>query len=148
MSLTIRILAYVVSVMCLGISSCATTTPTPQPTLQAPSGTSPEVVAVLHEGNERFAQGRWGAAQIYYERAIQLAPQLAEAHYNLALVLERLGRHEEARDHYIEAANLAPGHKVIWNSPPLRRFGNVPVKSSDPTAAPVLPALGGIGGGY
>lgn len=137
-------------IVSFGLAACAATpTVPPQPTLQAPGGTPPEVVAVLDEGNARFAEGRWAAAQVYYERAIQLAPDLAEAHYNLALVLERMGQHEQARTHYLEAANLAPGHKVIWDSPPLRRYGNVPVKSSAPAAAPVLPALGGIGsGGY
>ncbi|RMH37782.1 MAG: tetratricopeptide repeat protein [Nitrospirae bacterium] len=148
MSRKVNVPTFLLAILCLAIGACATHTADPQPTLEAPNGTSPEVAAVLHEGNERFAQGRWGAAQIYYERVIQLAPDLAEAHYNLALVLERVGRHEEARAHYIEAANLAPGHTVIWNSPPLRRFGNVSVKSSEPTAAPVLPALGGLGGGY
>ncbi len=34
-----------------------------------------------------------------------------------------------ASQHYLEAANLAPGHKVIWNSPPLRRYGNVQPES-------------------
>src|SRR5207249_9219715 len=55
----------------------------------------------------------------------QVQPTLAEAHYNLALVIEILGDGATARRHYIEAANLAPGHKVIWDSPPLRRHGLV-----------------------
>ena len=117
-----------------------------QPTLRAPSGTSPTALAALNEGNQRFAEGRWGAAKVLFEQASKAQPDLAEAHYNLALTLERLGEPEQARRHHIEAANLAPGHKVIWDSPPLRRFGNVKAKKSDNAALPTLPSLGGAGG--
>lgn len=117
----------------------------PELTLRAPSGTLPAALAALNEGNRRFAEGRWGAAKALYDQAIRAQPDLAEAHYNLALTLERLGEPAQARDHYIEAANLAPGHKVIWDSPPLRRFGNVKASPKSSTTAPVLPALGGGG---
>ena len=114
--------------------------------LSAPSGTAPAVSRFLSAGSERFAEGRWGAAKVQFEQALKAQPDLAEAHYNLALALERLGDAEQARHHYIEAANLAPGHKIIWDSPPLRRYGNVPDKPVSNTSAPVLPSLGGGGG--
>ncbi len=120
--------------------------PLPQRTLSAPSGTHPSALTFLNTGNERFAEGRWGAAKVQYEQAVKTQPKLAEAHYNLALALEKLGDSEQARHHYIEAANLAPGHKVIWDSPPLRRYGNVPDKPRSNTSAPVLPGIGGGGG--
>ena len=43
-----------------------------------------------------------------------------------------------AKPHFIEAANLAPGHKVIWNSPPLRRYGNVPDAPAEANSVPLL----------
>ena len=62
--------------------------------------------------------------------------------------MDHMGDGAGAKAHYIKAANLAPGHKVIWNSPPLRRYGNVPDKAIDSTMSPVLPAgIGGAGGG-
>ena len=129
------------------IAGCAgDPAPVAQLTLQPPIGTSPTAMVALKEGNQRFAEGRWGAAKVLFEQASKAQPNLAEAHYNLALALERLGEQEQARHHYIEAANLAPGHKVIWDSPPLKRFGNVKVKKSD-AAAPTLPSIGGGGGG-
>ena len=123
--------------------------PPPQLTLNAPSGSNPAAIAALSEGNQRFAEGRWGAAKVLFEQAVQAQPDLAEAHYNLGLALERLGERDEARHHYIEAANLAPGHKVIWDSPPLRRHGNVQVKeeAGPPPKIPPLSGLGGLGGG-
>jgi len=77
------------------------------------------------EGNLRFAEHRWTAARGKYEEAIQAQPKLAEAHYNLGLALYRKGPVAAARPHFIEAANLAPGHPVIWNSPPFRKYGTV-----------------------
>ncbi len=83
----------------------------------------------MEEGNRLFAAHQWEAAKKEYEGAIEIQPSLAEAHYNLGLALMRLGDPNEARHHFLEAANLAPGNKVIWNSPPLRRHGNVQTKA-------------------
>jgi Flp pilus assembly protein TadD len=69
-----------------------------------------------------FAQHDWAAAKQVYLATIQADSTVAEAHYNLALALERLGEKAEARKHYVTAANLAPGNKVIWDAPPLRKF--------------------------
>ncbi|WP_454062316.1 tetratricopeptide repeat protein [Candidatus Nitrospira salsa] len=120
--------------------------PMPQRVLDAPSGTHPTALTSINKGNLRFSEGQWEAAIVEFEQAVHADPELAEAHYNLALALERLGDPERARQHYIEAANLAPGNKVIWNSPPLRRYGNVPDKPRENTTAPVLPGIGGGGG--
>jgi len=120
--------------------------PPPQLTLNPPGGANPAAVAAINEGNQRFAEGRWGAAKNLFEQAIQAQPDMAEAHYNLGLVYERLGDRQQARHYYIEAANLAPGHKVIWNSPPLKRHGNVKIKEED-RPEPKMPSLSGIGGG-
>ncbi len=129
-----------------GVGCSSQPKPAPQLTLSAPSGTNPSAFKYLGQGNARFAEGRWGAAKVEFEQAVKSQPELAEAHYNLALSLERLGEAEQAKQHYIEAANLAPGHKVIWNSPPLRRYGNVPDKPASNTSSPVLPGIGGGGG--
>jgi len=89
-------------------------------TLQAPAGTKPEVVQQLEQGNARFASRDWAGAEQAFRRTITADPTLAEAHYNLAVTLDRMGNQSEARKHYMEAANLAPGNKIIWDSPPLR----------------------------
>jgi tetratricopeptide (TPR) repeat protein len=111
------------------------------PTLKAPPGTASAVTAAVEEGNRLYRQRKWEAARAQYEAAIKAQPGLAEAHYNLALVLEILEGDEKARPHYIEAANLAPGHQVIWNSPPLRRHGDVE-SGSKPSRPLVTPAMG------
>jgi Tfp pilus assembly protein PilF len=90
-------------------------------TLRAPAGTNAAVSQQLQVGNQLVAQHDWNGARDAYVATIKAAPDLAEAHYNLALVLERLGDKTGSRQHYIQAANLAPGNKVIWDAPPLRK---------------------------
>jgi len=89
--------------------------------LPAPSGAKPEAAAEVEKGNALFASRDFAGAEQAFRQAIAADAGLAEAHYNLALALDRTGRKEDAKKHYIEAANLAPGNKVIWDSPPLRQ---------------------------
>ena len=89
--------------------------------LPAPTGTKPEAAAQLEKGNALFASREYAGAEQAFRQAIVADANLAEAHYNLALTLDRTGQKDEARKHYITAANLAPGNKVIWNSPPLHQ---------------------------
>jgi Tfp pilus assembly protein PilF len=102
----------------LSLAGCATN-PTPVTTvLTAPSGTKAEVASQLERGNALFASRDWAGAEQAFRQTIKADASLAEAHYNLALTLERQGKQTEAKKHYVEAANLAPGNKVIWDSPP------------------------------
>ncbi len=59
--------------------------------LNAPGGTAAAVTQQLEQGNRDFAAQNWTDAKTSYLTAIERAPALAEAHYNLALTLERLG---------------------------------------------------------
>lgn len=90
--------------------------------LHAPTGTNASVSQQLEHGNQLLIQEDWAGARQVYLATIQVDNTLAEAHYNLALALERLGEKAEAKKHYVAAANLAPGNKVIWDAPPLRKY--------------------------
>ena len=126
---------------------CASNKPAPLTVLDPPPNTSAQVQAFFTEGKRLFHEGRWGGARQQYQQAVQTQPDLAEAHYNLGLTMNHMGDQAGAKPHFIKAANLAPGHKVIWNSPPLRRYGNVPDKPVEATSNPVIPSIGGGGGG-
>lgn len=117
--------------------------------LPAPPGTVSSAALAMDEGNRLFRAKHFAEARAQYEAALQAQPTLAEAHYNLARSLDYLGDATSARKHYLEAANLAPGNKVIWDSPPLSKYGEEVDKlpAGDPNAPPVMPALGGLGGG-
>jgi tetratricopeptide (TPR) repeat protein len=61
-------------------------------------------------GVMREEAGDHKAAADLFARAVTLAPQDAEAHYNLAIALGGLDRNEEAIEHYRRAIALAPDH--------------------------------------
>ena len=52
--------------------------------------------------------GRQDDADLHFERALQLRPDFAEAHFNLANTRLRQGRPVEALEHYQQAVRLAP----------------------------------------
>jgi len=114
-----RILLTVV--FCVFAVGCSSQSNKVGTVLSAPNGAKPAAATQLEKGNTLFATRDYAGAEQAFREAIIVDPALAEAHYNLALTLDRTGHKDEARKHYIEAANLAPGNKVIWDSPPLRQ---------------------------
>lgn len=98
-------------------------------------------------GTREYQAGHYEEAKAQFEQAVVDAPASAEAHYNLGLALFALGATDEARDHFIQAANLAPGNKVIWDSPALRPYGSpepvVTKKKKDPSYSNQRPSFGG-----
>ena len=125
---------------------CASDKVAPFMVLDPPPNTNVQAQAFLTEGNRLFREGRWGGARQQFQAAVLEQPDLAEAHYNLALAMDHMGDQAAAKPHFIQAANLAPGNKVIWDSPPLRRYGNVPDAPAEANSSPTIPNLG-IGGG-
>lgn len=110
----------------LAIDGCQSA---PKPTLlPAPAGTNATAARHNDDGIHAYEHGQWDSAKQHFEAAIAASPELAEAHYNLGKALYRLGAMREGDAHFIKAANLAPGDKVIWNSPPL---SNVPVPEKE-----------------
>ncbi|NKB80474.1 MAG: tetratricopeptide repeat protein [Nitrospirales bacterium] len=137
----------IIGLLLMGLFACASQEKkSVQPTLVPPVGSQSSAATAMKEGNRLFALGQFDASKMQYETAIRAQPDLAEAYYNLGLTLDRLGNPKQAHAYYIQAANLAPGHKVIWDSPSLRRYGDVPESASSGGGTPVLPALGGLGG--
>jgi Tfp pilus assembly protein PilF len=108
--------------MTVMLAGCAADQKAPIETLRAPAGTSATVTEAMERGNGLFAAQDFNGAKEAYDAILKTDPSLAEAHYNLALTLDHMGDKTEARKHYVQAANLAPGNKVIWNAPPLRKF--------------------------
>ena len=114
----------IVLIMCSG---CQSTSP---PTLlSAPTGVIAKAAQHNEEGILAYKRNQWVQAKQHFEAAITAMPSLAEAHYNLGMVLYRLGAVREGDAHFTKAADLAPGNTVIWESPPLRHV-TVPEKAS------------------
>lgn len=110
-----------VSLSGLLLGGCATGDKrTLETALSAPPKSVPAAAAANEEGIKLFYARQWEPAKVKFEAAIQAQPTLAEAHYNLGLVYDALRNDREARKHFVEAANLAPGNKAIWSSPAFR----------------------------
>lgn len=119
-------LAVMIGFIGLALDGCAGGGNRPLETaLSAPPKSVPAAAAAIEEGNKLFYARQWEAARAQYETAIQAQPTLAEAHYNLGLVYDALRNDKEAYKHFVEAANLAPGNKIIWSSPAFRQYGDV-----------------------
>ncbi len=140
-----------VFVLVAGMAACSKNKAKPLVPLALEPGVKPQAVTLTEQGTQAYQGSQFDEAKQYFAQAVTEAPQSGPAHYNYALALNALGETASARKHFIEAANLAPGDKVIWNSPPLAPYGN-----PEPTIKSTLPqkipgrrgsAGGGVGGG-
>lgn len=79
---------------------------------------SEEAVGAGHnnEGVTHYEKGHWDVAQEHFKKAVGENAKLAEAHYNLALALDKLGNHGEATNHFKMALGLAPDNPSIKDS--------------------------------
>jgi Tfp pilus assembly protein PilF len=89
----------------------------------------PQATALTEQGTQAYQTQQFEEAKHYFEEAVAAAPQSGQAHYNYALALNALGNKEVARRHFLEAADLAPGDKIIWDSPALSPYGNLENKN-------------------
>jgi len=110
--------------MLVGVVACFKSKEKPLVPLALESGVKPQVVTLTEQGTQAYQAMQFDDAKNYFSQAVTAAPQSGPAHYNYALALHAMGDKEQARQEFIEAANLAPGDKVIWDSPALRPFGN------------------------
>jgi Tfp pilus assembly protein PilF len=101
------------------------------------------------QGIRAYQARQYDIAKGYFEQAVAAAPTSGEAHYNLGLVLYTLGEVGEARDHFREAENLAPGNKVIWDNPTMHQYGDpeptLKKSSKGKDFSTSKPSFGGMG---
>jgi tetratricopeptide (TPR) repeat protein len=106
----------------------------PPPTTEPPSlaGTTEEGGAIMvaagtagfeenNEGVDHYQQGHYDVAQEHFMKAVAANAALPEAHYNLALALDKLGKHPEATTHFKKALELAPSDPQIAESKILQK---------------------------
>ncbi len=105
-----------------------------------------QATALTEQGTQAYQGKQFEEAKQYFEQAVAAAPQSGQAHYNYALALNALGDTELARQHFIAAADLAPGDKVIWDSPALSPYGN-PESKNKAKMRPNTPRRSSFGGG-
>ena len=135
-----------VILLLVGAVACSKSKAKPLVPLALESGVKPQAVVLTEQGTQAYQTRQFDDAKNYFSQAVATAPQSGPAHYNYALALHALGDTEQARQQFMEAANLAPGDKVIWDSPALSPYGNVEA----PKKKLLIPPGGGrqgLGGG-
>lgn len=106
----------------------------------------PQAMTLTEQGTQAYQTQQFEEAKRYFEQAVTEAPKSGPAHYNYALALNALGESEVARQHFLEAADLSPGDKVIWDSPALSPYGN-PENKNKKKPGPYTPRRSSFGGG-
>ena len=135
-----------VILLLVGAVACSKSKAKPLVPLALESGVKPQAVVLTEQGTQAYQTRQFDDAKNYFSQAVATAPQSGPAHYNYALALHALGDTEQSRQQFMEAANLAPGDKVIWDSPALSPYGNVEA----PKKKLLIPPGGGrqgLGGG-
>ena len=105
-----------------------------------------QAATLTEQGTQAYQAKHFEEAKRYFEQAVAAEPRSGQAHYNYALALNALGDSEVARQHFIAAADLAPGDKVIWDSPALSPYGNPENKNKD-KLRPNMPRRSSFGSG-
>lgn len=72
--------------------------------------------AANSEGIEHYNQEHWDVALGHFKKAVEADPASAEAHYNLALVLDKSDQHKEAAMEFKKAQELGKDNPDIQNS--------------------------------
>jgi Tfp pilus assembly protein PilF len=108
----------------VGAVACSKNKAKPLVPLALEAGVMPHAVMLNEQGTQAYQAKQFDDAKNYFSQTVAAAPQSGPAHYNHALALHAVGDADHARQEFMEAANLAPGDKVIWDSPALSPYGN------------------------
>jgi Tfp pilus assembly protein PilF len=84
--------------------------------LSAPPGSNATAAQHNSEGITHYEMGHWSVARDHFASAVEADPNLAESHFNLALALDKLDLHSEAKIHFKKAGELAPRNSAITQS--------------------------------
>ncbi|MCY4613662.1 MAG: tetratricopeptide repeat protein [Nitrospira sp.] len=68
------------------------------------------------EGIEHYNQEHWDVALGHFIKAVEADPGSAEAHYNLALALDKTDKHKEAANEFKMAQDIGKDNPDIQNS--------------------------------
>ncbi len=93
----------------------------------------PELHLELGQLYRTAGEETWDRAQWHFQKTLQLAPQAADAWFELASLEEDLDRPEDAMAHYRKAVEFAPSH-----CPSLSNLGRLLKLQGDPATAELM----------
>lgn len=91
----------------------------PDAPLFAPAGSAARMEN--DDGVGHYQQGHWDVAMEHFQKAVKADPNSAAVHYNIALTLDKMGKHEDATRSFKKALELAPTDPAIKDSEVLKK---------------------------
>jgi Tfp pilus assembly protein PilF len=73
------------------------------------------------EGVGHYQQGHWDVAMEHFQKALKADPNSAVVHYNVALTLDKMGKHDDATASFKKALELASNEPAIKDSEILKK---------------------------
>ena len=108
---------FVVGLVCVGLMApvCAMADEGP---LGFPSREGSSASAHEHneEGIMHYNKGHYEEALKHFRTSVKMDPHVGESHFNMAITLDKLGKHGRATRHFKKAREFAQGRDEIINS--------------------------------
>ncbi|MFQ5779647.1 MAG: tetratricopeptide repeat protein [Nitrospiria bacterium] len=101
------------------LTACSGGTPRAQiPALMSPGDMSnKDAAAKNNEGVDHLVQGHYDVAIKHLKKALAASPDFAEAHFNMGVALDGMGKHGEATESFKKAKMLGEGNpKIVENA--------------------------------
>lgn len=89
--------------------------------LPLPAGAKADAVKHNDEGIEHFKAGHYDVALKHFEASAKEESKWGAVHFNEALALDKMGKHEDATKHFKKAQEMAGGDKAILESATLMK---------------------------
>jgi len=92
------------------------------PSLMSPSGMDNQAAASKNnEGVDHLVQGHYDVSKPLFEEAIAAKPNFGEAHFNLAITLDGMGKHPEATESFKKALEFGKDNPKISDNALLKK---------------------------
>lgn len=79
-------------------------------------GSSHEAHQHNEEGIMHFNKGHYEEALKHFRTSVKIDPHVGESHFNMAITLDKLGKHGRATRHFKKAKEFAQGRNEILKS--------------------------------
>ncbi len=95
------------------------------PSLMSPKTVTGNAASKNNEGVDHLVQGHYKTALKYFQEAISAKPDFAEAHFNLAISLDGMGKHTEATSAFEKAKEFGGDNLKIAENAILKKHLNL-----------------------
>ncbi len=95
------------------------------PALMSPGSVTGDAASKNNEGVDHLVQGHYDVALDFFKEALAAKPNFAEAHFNMAVSLDGMGKHAEATNAFKKAKEFGGNNQKIVESTILKKHLNL-----------------------